>query len=228
MQQTGGEVPHFYQGTPGPTKDWGSAAARNASEPHPAPAKGCRHCRSSATTRQQHCHSQPGMPCLTEGRCCFYSSSCTSIGGAKSRRGEQFRSKRNRDGTNLTLKNLQLFHVADSITTIKKELPAQKELLLHHVTEISVVFAFLILLMDYMCLFQALQAGTISKPHQFHKVCGRPAILVLDFNINTKYSVDISTLLLQRIVLKQLERQLQFHSISAIQKVTTWPGAVTP
>lgn len=55
----------------------------------PVPVKGCRHCRSSATTRQQHCHSQPGMHCLTEGRrCCFHSSSCASIGGAKSRRGE--------------------------------------------------------------------------------------------------------------------------------------------
>lgn len=81
------------------------------------------------------------------------------------------------------------------------------------------VFAFLILLMDYMCLFQALLAGTISKPHQFHKVSGQPTILLLDFSTNTEYSVHISALFLQRIVLKQLER-LQFHSISAIQKIT--------
>lgn len=37
-----------------------------------------------------------------------------------------------------------------------------------------------------MHFFQASLAGTISKPHRFHKVLGQIAIILLDININAK------------------------------------------
>lgn len=59
-----------------------------------------------------------------------------------------------------------------------------------------------------MHLFQALLAGTISKPHPFHKSPSQLATLSLDFNMNVEHSVCISAFYFQSIVvLKELERE---------------------
>lgn len=77
--------------------------------------------------------------------------------------------------------------------------------------------------MDYMHLFQALLAGTISKPYQFHKCLGQPATVLLDVNINAKHSGCISALFFQSIIVfKELERKTYnsteiHHKILAVQ-----------
>lgn len=109
---------------------------------------------------------------------------------------------------------------------IRQVLQAQKELFLRHANRTEILVRWFIPVMDYMHLFQALLAGTISKPYQFHKCPGQPATVLLDFNINAKHSGCISALFLQSIIVfKELERKTynstEIHDkILAIQKIT--------
>lgn len=84
-------------------------------------------------------------------------------------------------------------------------LQARKELFLRNANRIEILVTWFITLMDYMHLFQALLAGTTSKPYQFHKGPAQQAIRLSDFNINAKHTVCISALFFQSIiVLKEL------------------------